>query len=152
MSTTVEIPGGTAELYEYGELTPRRQRPVKELGLRLGDLINRLQNAYSITSADGEEAGAPLPGLTGEPVEISEEQAALLTLFSDRVTIMWLKSWTLDIPLPTNTDELLDIPTPVYDELSKACAKAQASTRESEFEPSKETLADETSPTGASGG
>lgn len=147
MSHTIEVPGGEAEFFDADELTPRRKRPVEELGLQLGDLIQRIQDARKVTGAADDET----TGLTGPDLEISDRQAALLAKFSDVATIMWLKSWTLDLPFPANPDALLDLPSKLYDALQREAGKLQKGTDNSEFEANDETLADPNSPTGVLG-
>jgi hypothetical protein len=149
MSHTIEIPGGTAEMYDAGELTPRRMRPVQELALQLGNLLGRLAEARNISGAAEATDGAAL-GLTGPDVEIDARQAKLLATFSDLVTFMWLKSWSLSEPLPATADDLLDLPSDVYDALSKEAAKLQATPAADKFELGDATAHDTDSPTGAS--
>lgn len=152
MSTTIEIPGGTAELFDDAELTPRRQRPVQELALQVGGLMDRIAQAGKVTTSDGE--ADTQPGLPGPEVEISDRQAEQLSRLGDLVTFMYLKSWTLETPFPATADDLLDLPSPVYNAISKAAAQAYNGTSEtsagSAFEANDRTLEDDASPTGAS--
>jgi len=152
MSQSIEIPGGTAELFDDSELTPRRQRPVQELALQVGGLMDRIAQANKVTTADGVGEDVK-PTLGGADVEINDRQAGQLSRLGDLVTFMYLKSWTLDVAFPATADDLLDIPSPVYNAISKAAAKMYNGTGEtgSGFEPSDKTLEDEASPTGASG-
>lgn len=155
MSRSIEIPGGTAELFDDSELTPRRQRPVQELALQVGSLMDRIANARRVSTSDGTTDERP--SLTGlEDVEISDRQAYQLSRLQDLVTFMYLKSWSLPEPLPADADALLDLPTPVFDALSKAAAQSYngtgpAASASAGFEVSDATLEDEASPTGASG-
>jgi hypothetical protein len=149
MSHTIEIPGGTAEMYDPGELTPRRMRPVQELALQLGNLLQRLAAARNITGS-GEATDGDALGLTGPDVEIDARQAKLLATFADLVTFMWFKSWSLDQPLPASADELLDLPGAVYDALTHEAAKLQAAPEDGRFELGDATAHDPESPTGAS--
>jgi len=153
MSRSIEIPGGTAELFDDAELTPRRQRPVQELALQVGSLMDRIAQANKVTTSDGD--GDVQPTLGGVDVEISDRQAEQLARLGDLVSFMYLKSWTLDAPLPATADDLLDLPLPVYNAISKAAAKSYNGTDggavSGGFEASDATLEDETSPTGASG-
>lgn len=152
MSQSIEIPGGTAELYDDAELTPRRQRPVQELALQVGGLMERIANANRVHTSDGEGEDTNM-SLPGPDVEISDRQAAQLSRLQDLVTFMYLKSWTLDQPLPATADDLLDLPSPVYKALSVAAAKVYNGTAESSgsgFEINDATADDDTSPTGAS--
>jgi hypothetical protein len=156
MSRSIEIPGGTAELFDDAELTPRRQRPVQELALQVGALMERLAHAKKVTTPDGETDERPsLSGL--EDIEISDRQAAQLTRLQDLVTFMYLKSWSLPDPLPADADALLDLPSALYDVISKAAAQSYNGTAPdtqpvgAQFEASDETLENDASPTGASG-
>ncbi len=166
MSHTIEIVGASdfkgapaeVEFYDHGELTPRRQRPVQELSLQMGNLLERLRNARRVTGAMESDADAAPSAedeavnvLSGPDVEIDERQAHLLAIFSDVVTFMWMKSWTLDLPFPTAADALLDLPIGVYEQLTQHAAKMQAApAEESPFELNDATVDDVTSPTGAS--
>lgn len=147
MSHTIEIPGGSAEFYDAGELTPRRQRPVQELALQLGGLLERIRNARNVTGA--AESNDSL-GLTGPDVEINEKQASQLALFADLVTFMWLKSWTLELPFPTSADDLLDLPGALYEALQKEAGRLQNAPASEQFELGDATAHDPESPTGAS--
>lgn len=156
MSRSIEIPGGTAELFDDTELTPRRQRPVQELALQVGSLMDRIANAKKVRTSDGETDERPsLSGL--EDVEISDRQASQLSRLQDLVTFMYLKSWSLPEPLPADADALLDLSLPLYDALSKAAAQSYNGTVPGTgsaslgFEASDATLENEASPTGASG-
>lgn len=155
MSVTIDIPGGTAELYEDLELTPRRQRPVQELALQVGGLMDRLAQANKVKTADGTEDDQP--HLPGPEVEINERQAAQLSTLGDLVTFMYLKSWTLDQPLPATADDLLDLDISVYKALTTAAAKLYNGTYKepvattADFEANDGTLENDASPTGASG-
>lgn len=156
MSRSIEIPGGTAELFDEAELTPRRQRPVQELALQVGSLMDRLANAKKVSTSTGETDERPsLAGL--EDVEISDRQASQLSRLQDLVTFMYLKSWSLPEPLPADADALLDLPLALYNALSKAAAQSyngtvpDADPVSAGFEASDATLENEASPTGASG-
>lgn len=156
MSRSIEIPGGTAELFDEAELTPRRQRPVQELSLQVGSLMERIANARKVSTSDG--LADERPNLSGlEDLEISDRQAMQLSRLQDLVTFMYLKSWTLPDPLPADADALLDLPSPLYNALSKAAAQSYNGTApdtaaaSAPFQATDENLENELSPTGASG-
>lgn len=149
MSTTIEIPGGTAEIFTGEELTPRRRQPITALSLRSQSLIKRLANARKVTSPTGEVEESDV--LDGPDVELTDKEAELLTLMQPAVVWAYLKSWTLDRPLPKNPDEVLDMPQGIYNAISAACVAEQQGTL-NQFEPNEASLEDENSPTGASEG
>jgi hypothetical protein len=149
MSHIIEVPGGTAEIYDPDELTPRRQRPVEELSLQLGTLLQRIQAARKVTGSAESDDDEAL-GLTGPDVEINERQAAQLATFADIVTFMWLKSWTVELPFPENADSLLDLPGGLYKALQKEAGRMQNLDASSRFELGDDTVNDTDSPTGAS--
>jgi hypothetical protein len=131
---TVQIPGGTAEMRsETSELSPRRKRPLEILGSRIGKSIEAVSTATRLY-CDGElmedksETFNEDGSLTfaGGDVHVTEKQLGLIGRFGDALVWALLKSWTLDIPLPEDPDELLDIPGDVFDALSKEAAKINA--------------------------
>lgn len=150
MPRTIDIPGGTAELYLREELTPRRQKPVKSLFFRSGSLLDKLQKNATVVHPDGSVDENP--GLPEGVLHLTVEEADLLVDIQYATTWGYLKSWTLDIPVPRSVDELMDVPTNIVDVLN---AEAKAIDKgvpiSADFEPGDETVDDEDSPTGASG-
>lgn len=147
MSVEIEIPGGTATLLTNKELTPRRRRPLDMAEIQHMPLFAKIREARKVVSPSGEiEENV---GLWGPDLILTDRDVALLTGLNDKKIIARLESWTIDLPLPKTTDELLDIPAPVYDALSAGIVKAEAVVV-NPFVVSEETLEDPESPTGAS--
>jgi hypothetical protein len=130
---TIDIPGGTAELFLPSEITPRRRKPVAILSSRIGRVVGALQTATRIYcegdviedhTDDLNDEGKPL--FTGGDIEVSARQMELLWDMNNASTWALLKSWTLDLPLPSSPDALLDMPGDVYDVLIAEAAKIVA--------------------------
>lgn len=150
MSSTITIPGGTAELFTKHELTPRRRRPLEKLDVQNGPLLTKIRLARTITKADGTTEENP--GLFGPDLILTDHDAELLTNYNDAKVVSRLKSWTLEAPVPTTTDQLLDVPGDVYDALSAGVAAllAEEEKAPNPFVVSEATLENPESPTGAS--
>ena len=154
MSVEIPIPGGTATLLSTKELTPRRRRPIENADVQNGPLFAKIRNARRIIGADGQVEENP--GLWGPDLVLTERDAELLTSYNDKKIIARLASWTIDLPLPTTVDALLDVPGDVYDALSVGVAVAEKADGPNPFEPSEGTpeapgtLDTPASPTGAS--
>jgi len=147
MSTTVTIPGGTAELFDRDEITPRRQIPLKALYTRSGRMLEKLTNARRVINAAGDVDERP--ELEGPDVLLTEHESEIVQRIQYATTWAWLKSWTLPLPLPANPDAFLDIPAHIVDALDLAVQKHYSDVQ-SGFEMSKENLEDKDSFTGAS--
>lgn len=148
--TTVQIPGGTAELYDITELTPRRRIPAKALLYRADDLLAKLSVARTVESPDGDVEENP--GLTGPDVRLTQYEAETLQHLQYATTWGWLKSWTLDRPLPATWEDLLDVPSDIVEALNDAVDQIKKTDVAADMEISKETLSDEDSFIGNSGG
>lgn len=147
--TTVQIPGGTAELYDITELTPRRRIPAKALLYRADDLLAKLSVARTVESPDGDVEENP--GLTGPDVRLTQYEAETLQHLQYATTWGWLKSWTLDRPLPATWEDLLDVPSDIVEALNDAVDRLKKTDVAADFEMSPGTLADEGSFTGRPG-
>lgn len=151
MSHSIDLPGGTVEFHDANELTVRMTRPVEELSFQMGDLLQKLARGGAVTGAADAEAvtDAVVP-----VVEVSERQAHLLGKFSDVVTFMWLKSWTLDVPFPKSPDGLLDLNRDDYDAISRHAGELYKADmmKGDAFELSSATVEDVESPIGVSDG
>jgi hypothetical protein len=150
MSSTVSIPGGSAELFSKSELTPRRRRPLEKLDVQISPLLTRIRVARTVTLTDGSTESTP--GLPGPDLELTDRDADLLTKYQDAKVWARLKSWTLEAPLPASPDALLDVPGEVYDALAVAVAglETEDAAAVNPFVPSEATLENPESPTGAS--
>lgn len=154
MSVEINVPGGTATMLIYKELTPRRRRPLEIADIMTKPLFEKIRVARTITKADG--TSQTNPGLWGPDLILTERDAELLTDYADKKVIARLSSWTLTIPLPTTADMLMDVPGDVYDALQAGLVFAEASDGVNPFVPSEGTpeapgtLDNPESPTGAS--
>lgn len=150
MSSTVTIPGGTAELFTKSELTPRRRRPLEKLDVQNGPLFAKIKVARKVTKADG--SSEENVGLFGPDLILTDHDAELLTKYQDAKVWARLKSWTLPEAVPASPDALLDISGDVYDALAVAVAglEAEEAGLGNQFEVSEENLENPESPTGAS--
>lgn len=150
MSSTITIPGGTAELFTKDEMTPRRRRPLEKLDVLNGPLIAKIRIARTITKADGTTEENP--GLFGPSLALTDADADRLTGYQDAKSWARLKSWTLPDVIPASPEGMLDIPGPVYDAIAVAVAELEAAEAKAAnpFVPSETTLEDPASPTGAS--
>lgn len=149
MSKTVSIPGGTAELYDRTELTPRRRIPAKALLYRADDLLTKLSVARTVESPTGEVEENP--GLTGPALRLTQHEAETLEHLQYATTWGWLKSWTLDIPLPATWEDLLDVSSDITDALNEAVQQLKNPDVAADMEISAKTLEDQESFTGRSG-
>lgn len=149
MSVTVDIPGGTAELYEPKELTPRRQIPSKALLYRSDKLMAKISRARTVTSPDGETDERP--ELDGDDIRLTEHEAITLEEIQYATTWGFLKAWTLPLPLPATWHDLLDVPLEVTAVLNEAVAKLGNPDVAASIEMTPETLSDAGSFTGNSG-
>jgi hypothetical protein len=154
MAITVQIPGGQAELLNTrAELTPRKRREIEVIAARVGRKVEAAQNARRITCegdliVDNTEAldDDGKPKFTGPDVELSERELRLLGRLNDAIAWALLKSWTLEIPLPADPDELLDIPGDVYDVLRQQAGEINASIGDGGF--TVDAVEDRQAPTG----
>ena len=149
MSVTVTIPGGTAELFDPKELTPRRRIPAKALLYRADNLIAKLAVARKVTSPNGDVDENP--GLRGPEYRLSQHESEILHHLQYATTWGYLKSWTLDLPFPSTWEDLLDLPDNVTDALNEAVRSLGDTDAAADFEMSPETLENKESFTGASG-
>ena len=131
----VTIPGGEATLRsEAAELSPRRRREVELLAARLGRVLEPIQTAGRLF-CEGELMEdrskvkvkmGPRKGKLAYPgpdLEVSELQMRLLTRLNDAIVWSLLESWTLDLPIPTTPDDMLDLPADLYDVIGQKAAE-----------------------------
>jgi hypothetical protein len=148
MSRTVVIPGGTAELFDRNELTPRRRIPAKALLYRADDLLTKIATARTVTHPSGESDVRPV--LNGPDVRLTQYEAETLEHLQYATTWGWLKSWTIDVPFPATWEDLLDIPSDITEVLNAEVQKQGNPEVADDMEISADTLADKGSFTGAS--
>jgi hypothetical protein len=152
---TIDIPGGSAVLYDdASELTPRRRRPVELLQTRIGRKLTLIQTATRLI-CDGEvieerdvsETRGGKVIFDGGDVELTGRDLDLLSQMNDALAWALLKSWTLDRELPATPDDMLDLDQGVYNAVRIAAAEVYASNAAGEFTPA--AMEDLASPTGA---
>ena len=150
MSRTIQIPGGTAELFDRDELTPRRTIPYQALLYRADDLMVKLAHARRVVSPSGDVDENP--DLDGPEHRLTPHEAETLEYLQLASDWGWLKSWSLDIPLPATWEGLLDVPNKVTNAIHAAIANAGNPTPEApSFEMTEEALEDKGSFTGEPG-
>lgn len=147
MSYTITIPGGSAELFEKHELTPRRQKPVKSLIYRADELMNKMANVRTVVSPSGEVDENP--DLPEGVLVLSAEEADMLLDIEYASAWATLKSWTIDLPLPRSVDEFMDVPSPIADAIAAGAKRIKGAVTD-DFEPTEASLENPDSPTGAS--
>ncbi|UFU14638.1 hypothetical protein LQK89_02750 [Curtobacterium sp. C1] len=138
--TTLKLPGGgVATFYKPGELTPRRERPLTILNAHL---MPKFQEAF-------RAAGIVDPTKLGPfDLSLSIEDTEKIIHLQELAAVAYLKGWTKAEPVPTEADELLDLPRPLYDALVGHAAKIQASSLVNMF--TVDAVEDPDSPTGGS--
>lgn len=127
-SLTVEIPGGTATFRD--KLTTERQRrPIKRAAFAGSSAIAKLPDLEDGDEKKLTEQLASMP--------LTEDEADSFMGLMDATILAFLESWTLDSPLPTSRDDLLDLDADVYDALVETARSLQSpeATQETNFEP-----------------
>lgn len=148
MSTTHDIPGGTATFREQSELSERQKRAVMRAStLMPSDAITAPAIAVDGEVVDGDAQSVSVRELSGAELDG-------MWSFADQFILAYLESWTLDRPLPKTDDDLLDLPGDLYDALQAAIANVQKSARKPDgFGPDSamrpDGSANTDSPTGA---
>lgn len=156
MPTTVDIPGGTAEILDRSELTARRQRAIEVIALLSAPVVKKVQAAGKAVTPDGETVIAPGvdPNAAEDAlaaVHLTEDEAALFFKIQDASIYAHLLSWTLDRPRPETVDAVQDLPLNVYEALREAVTKATQGDPAESFEPNDASVENPNSPSGSSG-
>jgi hypothetical protein len=128
LSFQIEIPGGTAEIRDADELTPRHRRATEVIMFQAPTLVDKLARASSVLLPDGKTVDG---GGDGEVLELDGKEASLFLQLRDATIFAHLKSWNINEPLPTTVDDTLDIPTPVYDALYAAISATAVANQDS---------------------
>jgi hypothetical protein len=132
-TTTIDIPGGQATLRD--ELTVNGQELMQAVTFGIGkDTKEKILDLIAHKDDEGFEP------------EITFEQSMAMSRLNRAAVIAFLKSWTLDEPLPT-LDSLGDLPAGLFNTLMQAVAGrgADAVLGTGEFGP--DGSADPNSPT-----
>lgn len=135
MARTIDIPGGSAVLYDkQTEINPRRKREIEIVSARLGQLTDGITQAGRLlcegdviddrTDKLNEDGTRKFPG---PDLDLTEDQLRTMFRLNDVIAWALLDSWTLDRPLPKSPTEMLDIEPPeVYEALRQAAGEINA--------------------------
>lgn len=149
MSKTIQIPGGTAELFEPRELTPRRNMPARSIVRRADDLMFKIIMARRITDPNGETVDEN-EHLDGPELRLTPHEAEMLEHLKYASAWAFLKSWTLDLPFPETWEAMLDLPQNVADAIVSATDNIGSADVAAQMELTKETIENKESFTGSS--
>ena len=122
MSTTFDIPGGTATFRDPDALTERGRRlmltaimPLQSMASKIPDRLRKLAEGKG---PEAEAAQAEIERLANA-VSITRQEAAASMEVRDAAIIALLQNWPLEDPLPT-LDNLLDLDGPLFRALEDA--------------------------------
>ena len=152
MSKTVPLLDGTVTLFDRDEITRRRVLPYDILRNQSDALLGKLAYARRVVSPDGKVEESP--DLDGPEYRLTAHEAETLEYMQLAQNWSWLKTWTIDYPLPGTWEDLLDLPQKVADALHNAVlkhAQGQPASVVEGFQMSEETLEDKQSFTGEPG-
>lgn len=152
MTTTVEIPGGTAVLREPHEMRGRDRNLIKAAAMAASSAIAKMPADVQEGKREGEsdeDAALRLSARTAE-LHLTRQEAAALLELREAAMIASLVSWTRDEPLPT-MDTLGDLPGDLYDALDAAIGGAAGALSAATPDFSPTSKMDEEVPTGSSG-
>lgn len=121
MSTTVEIPGGTAKIRELSEMTVRQRRMVQASYMATSYIYAQLppsvvENATVLKGKEGLDAREKL-ALMIRGLRVTRTEAEDILSLQDASIVAFLESWDLDMVLPT-MDNVQDLPPKLYDALA----------------------------------
>ena len=112
MSTTVQLPeGNMAVLKDDVDLTNKEVKNLRRAARVAMNIASRLQEA----GFDEND-----PSTWSSFMDMTDEDADTLDLFQRTCVVTRLKSWTLDLPIPTTPDEVDDLPRPIFVPLTTA--------------------------------
>jgi hypothetical protein len=145
VATITSIPGGKATWYRENEVPIWKDREISVIQIQLDrQKLNRLVRAEVMDPETGDIIEAD-----GTALQLSETEARLLFSLDEYTIWAYLKSWTLDFPLPTTVDEIMHLDRPLFDALSKHASKLFAERNVSIDAFGPDGAGDEESPTGA---
>lgn len=152
MSTTVQLPNGhSATLRDPKDMTVRHRRPLQILTSTLGQ-----KRFMEIVLAQAKTVAEAI-----EELGLTEHEHEILFRMTDATVYGLLESWTLDEPLPSSADDVMDIPGWAMDVLAVETGKVMAAymaergtnPNGTPIDPFSVDAADDpSSPTGASAG
>lgn len=125
---------GRARFYAQKELTPRRTRQLDILTGHMGPLMARVALAVSVANGTAVDTR----DLPGEPLELTRQQAADFAELNDVAAWTYLKSIVNEDDKvifndKSTIDDVLDLPTPVYDAIVKHAGALLAAGRMAGF-------------------
>ena len=134
MSTTVDIPGGTAYLRDPADMKERHKRLVLTAMAPLADVFAKvpveLAKAASGTGPEAEAASREAQRIVNR--NLSRQQAAAMKEVDDAVIVASLSRWTLPDELPT-MDTVQDLDADLYTALQRAVSGQSAAVVEASF-------------------
>lgn len=114
MSTTIDIPGGTAVLRDADDLSNRDVKTLQRTMRSAATAAVKMKEA-------GYEEGSP-ESWAAALSQLSDDELNDIDLYQRACTILRLESWTLDRPIPTNADEVDDLPRALFAAVTAAAA------------------------------
>lgn len=121
MSTSVDIPGGTAWLRDPADIRERHRRLVQTAMVPLRRVFaavpQELAEIASGTGPEAEQARIKAGTIVGENVTTRQEAAAMKELH-DAVIVALLSEWSLPERVPT-MDTIEDVSPEIYDALDE---------------------------------
>ena len=115
MSIIINLPNGqSAELKSDDELTNKEIKLIQRSSRVAAGVVKGLQDrGYR---EDDPEAWKVI-------TDIPDDEYDSIDLFQRTCVIVRLKSWTLDLPIPSSADEVDDLPLSIYTPLTVAAVK-----------------------------
>jgi len=111
MTTTVALPGGTAELKDQDELTNKEVKHLRKAARIAAGVANRLTE-LGFNDED--------PATWTVIAQLSDNEDDQIDLFQRTCVSIRLKDWTLELDKPSTPDEVDNLPRPIYVPLTVA--------------------------------
>jgi hypothetical protein len=142
-ATITKIPGGQASWHRENEVPIWKDREISVIQIQLDrQRLNRMIRAEVMDPETGDIIESD-----GTPLTLTEKEARLLFSLDEYAIWAYLKSWTLDRPLPATVDEIMLLDRPLFDALSRHAQKLFAERNVSIESFSADGAGDEDSPT-----
>lgn len=139
MSTRTDIPGGSIELKDSAELTNKEVKRLRRAARAVGSIQNTLDElGYDAENADTQKV----------IFKLSDEDLESVDLFQRECVVVRLMSWSFDRPLPTNVDEVDDLPRTLYGPVTVAASAVSLGddfTIEAAVDPKADTTSSDSS-------
>jgi len=112
MSTIISLPNNhSAVLKDDDELTNKEIKTIQKSTRVAASVAKSLEDMGFV---DGD------PEAWRVIAEMPDDDYNSIDLFQRTCVVLRLKSWTLDQPIPTNVDEVDDLPRSIYEPLTTA--------------------------------